>query len=54
MEDNTVKKRVFYLEQALKKAWKEYNRLKKAVMPEDNGFANRPFKELKDEVSQDE
>lgn len=47
MEKETVSKRVFYLEAALKKAWKEFKRLQKAIDPE-SGF-NKPFTELKDE-----
>lgn len=54
MSDTTTTKRVFYLEQALKKTWKEFNRLKKAICPEGEGFGNKPFSELKDEVGQDD
>ena len=40
------KKRLFYLEQALKKVWKEFKRLKKSISPEEEGF-NMPLKDLK-------
>jgi len=46
MDKDTLSKRVFYLESALKKAWKEFNRLQKAINPTGVGF-NKPFTELK-------
>jgi hypothetical protein len=46
MSDDNISKRVFYLEQALKKAWKEMKRLKQVVSPEE--FSNRPFEKLED------
>jgi len=48
MANDVIKKRVFYLEQALRKAWKEFGRLKKSIIPEGEGF-NQPFKDLPDE-----
>ena len=47
MDKDTLSKRVFYLEAALKKAWKEFNRLQKTINP-DGGFKNRPLESIKD------
>ena len=46
-DENNVPKRVFYLEQALKKAWKEMKRLKAVVVPEGE-FGNKPFEKLEE------
>ena len=45
-DENNVPKRVFYLEQALKKAWKEMKRLKAVIAPEE--FSNKPFENLEE------
>lgn len=48
MDKENVSKRVFYLESALKKAWKEFNRCKKMLIPTE-GFQNKPFEGLRKE-----
>jgi len=51
MDKDMLSKRVFYLEAALKKAWKEFNRLQKAINPEGEKFKNLPLKNLQGEES---
>jgi hypothetical protein len=49
MDDTTnVPKRLFYLEQSLKKVWKEFKRLKSIIQPEGE-FENKPFENLKED-----
>lgn len=48
MDKDSVSKRAFYLEAALKKTWKEFNRLKKTIVP-DESFGNKPFEKLKED-----
>lgn len=48
-DKDTLSKRVFYLEAALKKAWKEFNRLQKTISPDPiNKPFNKPLENLKD------